>query len=62
MIIIENFIIIYKYLINKINPSYYSDIKFIGYNEKNKNNTFNNTFNNIINFIYIRIEIKKGRV
>ena len=44
MIIIENFIIIYKYLLNKINPSYYPDIKFIGYNDKNKDN--NNSNNN----------------
>ena len=60
MIIIENIILIYKYFYNKINPSYYSDIKFIGYNEKNKNNTY--ILNNIINLIYTRIEIKKGRV
>ena len=64
MILIDNIIIILKYLINKIYPLK-DNIKYIKYDEKNNDN--DNIFiieiiNNIIKIFYIKIIPAKGRV
>jgi hypothetical protein len=63
MILIDNIIIISKYLINKIYPLK-DNIKYIKYNEKNDNNDIFiiEIINNIIKIFYIKIIPAKGRV
>jgi hypothetical protein len=63
MILIDNIIIISKYLINKICPLK-SNIKYIKYEDLNDND-YNNmliTFYNIQNLFYLKIIRAKGRV
>lgn len=57
MILIDNIIIISKYLINKIYPLK-DNIKYIKYNEKNNDNDDNF----IIKLFYVKIIPAKGRV
>ena len=62
MILIDNIIIISKYLINKICPLK-SNIKYIKYEDSNDNDDDNFiTFNNIPKLFYLKIIRAKGRV
>ena len=63
MILINNIIIISKYLINKI-YRLKDNIKYIKYDEKNDNNDIFiiEIINNIIKIFYIKIIPAKGRV
>ncbi len=60
MILIDNIIIISKYLINKICPLK-SNIKYIKYEDSNDNDNFI-TFNSIPKLFYLKIIRAKGRV
>ena len=59
MILIDNIIIISKYLINKICPLK-SNIKYIKYEDSNDDDFI--TFNNIPKLFYLKIIRAKGRV
>ena len=64
MILIDNIIIISKYLINNIYPLQ-DNIKYIKYDEKNNDNDdifIIEIINNIIKIFYVKIIPAKGRV
>jgi hypothetical protein len=63
MILIDNIIIISKYLLNKIYPLK-DNLKYIKYDEKNDDNDFFiiEIFNNIKKVFYMKIIPAKGRI